>query len=128
MAASGLTATEGSDFVFNDQTVVFQPGQTQQTRFILVENDVAVESIEFFNVVLTSTDGNVEIGSPDTTTIRIVDNDGTSSIEFFLLSIVIFWLLKRIRFLLRFLTCVTYMCNIWKTYKRFTFLYRIMQI
>ena len=127
MAASGLTATEGSDFVFNDQTVVFQPGQTQQTRFILVENDVAVESIEFFNVVLTSTDGNVEIGSPDTTAISIVDNDGTS-IEFFLLSIVIFWLLKRIRFLLRFLTCVTYMCNIWKTYKRFTFLYRIMQI
>ena len=117
MAANGLTATEGSDFVFNDQTVVFQPGQTQQTRFVVVENDFAVESIrEFFNVVLTSTDGNVEIGSPDTTIISIVDNDGTS-IEFFLLSIVIFWLLKRIHFLLRFLTCVTYIMQ-----------YTIMQI
>ena len=128
MAANGLTATEGSDFVFNDQTVVFQPGQTQQTRSVVVENDFAVESIEFFNVVLTSTDGNVEIGSPDTTIISIVDNDGTF-IEFFLVVIiVIFWLLKRIHFLLRFLTCVTYICNIWKTYKRFAFLYRIMQI
>ena len=80
MAANGLTATENDDFVFNDQAVVFQPGNTQQTRQVVINNDLAVESSEFFNVVLTSTDEKVDIVNPDTTVVTISDNDGIASI------------------------------------------------
>ncbi|CAB4009565.1 partial, partial [Paramuricea clavata] len=78
LAANGLTATENNDFIFNDQAVVFQPGNTQVTRQVVINNDNAVEALEFFNVVLTSTDGNVEIGDPDRTIVTINDNDDAS--------------------------------------------------
>lgn len=84
-----MTATENNDFTFNDQAVVFQPGNTQVTRQVIINNDNAVEAVEFFNVVLTSTDGNVEIGDPDTTIVTINDNDGTS-IKFFIVVILLY--------------------------------------
>ena len=84
MAATGLNATENADFIFNGQTVQFQPGDTQETRQVVINNDNAVESTEFFNVVLTSNDGKVEIQNPDTTVISINDNDGTVSLSCFL--------------------------------------------
>ena len=89
MAANGLTATENDDFIFNDQAVVFQHGNTQQTRQVVINNDLAVESSEFFNVVLTSTDEKVDIVNPDTTVVTISDNDGIASI-FKLFCLVIF--------------------------------------
>ena len=78
LAANGLSATENNDFSFNDQTVVFQPGDTQATRQFFITDDTVVESAEFATVSLTSTDGNVVIVTPRTTTITIADNDGTS--------------------------------------------------
>ena len=83
LTATGLTATENSDFVFNDQTVQFQPGDTQQTRQVLIDNDNAVESTEFFSVTLTSTDGNVETQDPTSTVVSIIDNDGTVNFVIF---------------------------------------------
>ena len=77
MAANELSAKEGDDFVFNDQTVVFQPGDTQATRQFVIIDDAVEENVEFATVALTSTDGNVVIGTPGTTTINIEDNDGT---------------------------------------------------
>ena len=77
LAANGLTATEGDDFNFNDQSVVFQPGETQKTRQFFITNDTVVETTEFAAVTLTSSDGNVEFGTPSTATISIADNDGT---------------------------------------------------
>ena len=77
MGASGLSATEVDDFNFNDQSVVFQPGETQKTRQFFITNDTAVESTEFVTVTLTSNDGNVEIGTPSTASVSIADNDGT---------------------------------------------------
>ena len=78
MAANGLSATEGNDFAFNDQTVVFQPGDTQATRQFFITDDTVVENAEFATVSLTSSDGNVVIGTPRISTIIIADNDGTS--------------------------------------------------
>ena len=77
MTAAGLTATENADYIFNDQTVQFQPGDTQETRQVVINNDNAVEPTEFFRVTLTSTDGNVETQDPTSTVISIIDNDGT---------------------------------------------------
>ncbi|XP_028399458.1 uncharacterized protein LOC114522881 [Dendronephthya gigantea] len=78
LKANGLTATKGDDFTFADQSVVFQPGDTQQTRLVVINGDNVVEPTEFFNVVLTSTDGNVQIGTPSTTVVTIEDDDEAS--------------------------------------------------
>ena len=76
MSATGLTATENADFVFNDERVQFQPGDTQETRQVSINNDNAVESTEFFRVTLTSTDGKVETQDPTSTVVSIIDDDG----------------------------------------------------
>ena len=77
MATTGLTATENTDFIFNNQPVQFQPGDTRETRQVFINNDNTVESAEFFNVIVSSTDEKVQIRDPDTTVVSITDNDGT---------------------------------------------------
>ena len=83
MAANGLTATKENDFTFTDQSVVFQPGDTQKTRQVVINGDNVVEPTEFLSVVLTSTDGNVQIGTPSTTIVFIEDDDGTYGLSYF---------------------------------------------
>lgn len=72
----GLTA---ADFVlFNDSSlIVFEAGVTNQTQCIdiFIVNDIILESSEFFNVVLNSSDMDVNIVD-GTASIVIIDDDG----------------------------------------------------
>ena len=58
-------------------TVTFTPGQSSATFMVPTEEDDTVELSEYFTLMITSVDRPdvVEIGSPNTSVITIVDNE-----------------------------------------------------
>jgi hypothetical protein len=63
------------DFKSTSGTLTFQVGQTSQTISIPILDDTSVENNENFKVVLSNPKG-VSMGSSNSTTITIIDNDG----------------------------------------------------
>ena len=55
--------------------VTFAPGETVQYVNVSVANDGILEGDEMFTANLTSTDSRVMIGSSNTSTATIIDND-----------------------------------------------------
>ena len=67
-----------ADFLLDDSTeIVFQSGFTNSTQCVDIEivNDATLESSEFFNVVLSSSDPDVVIDN-NMASIVIIDDDG----------------------------------------------------
>jgi len=69
------TATS-SDFTSSNGTLIFSPGDTSKTISIPITNDAIVEADETFDVVL-SNPTNATLGTPDTTTVTINNDDVT---------------------------------------------------
>jgi hypothetical protein len=79
----GGTATAGQDFASASGFVTFGPGETQKTIVIGIVNDNMIEGAETFSVALDNPASNVLVGSQDTATVTIADDDSpTASIGF----------------------------------------------
>jgi hypothetical protein len=71
------TATAGSDYIDNDRTLTFNPGETSKTITVSVNGDAIVEPNETFNVQLR-TPTNAALGTTTQSNATIVDDDVTS--------------------------------------------------
>ena len=60
--------------------VTFQPGESTASVSVSIVDDSNIENTEMFTARLTTTDSNVVIGSDDTATVTILDDDRTSII------------------------------------------------
>ena len=62
-------------------TVTFRPGERTAILMVMTNDDSIAELTEFFKVMITNTSrpDKVEIGDPDTSYVRILDNDGETS-------------------------------------------------
>lgn len=69
------TAIGGSDFVSTNNVLAFADGETAKTIQIPVIEDLLVESIELFNVVLFNPTGGSTLGSLSNAVVTITDND-----------------------------------------------------
>lgn len=67
----------GLDYVdFNNTEVIFEPGSASTFFDIPILNDLALESIEMFTIILSSSQPNVMIEEDaDTATVTITDID-----------------------------------------------------
>lgn len=74
LTATGLTATEGVDFVGGEYTVVFAPGQRLATVDIPILDDALVEPTEELKLTLSDPTGGATIEG-GVTTVQIVDGD-----------------------------------------------------
>jgi Ca2+-binding RTX toxin-like protein len=71
------TATAGSDYIDNDGTLTFNPGDTTQTITVQVNGDTAVEPNETFTVNL-GTPTNATLGAVTQSTATILNDDTNS--------------------------------------------------
>ena len=60
--------------------VTFQPGESTASVSVSIVDDSNIENTEMFTARLTTTDSNVVIGSDDTATVTILDDDRRSII------------------------------------------------
>ena len=74
-ATSNGTATAGSDYTAVSQPVSFAAGETSKTVSIPITNDSAVESSETVLLSLSSPSTGAALGSPNSATLTISDND-----------------------------------------------------
>jgi len=79
-ATADDTATAGSDYSATSGTLTW-PDNNDDTRTVTVSilEDAAIEGTEAFTVSLGSPTGGATLGSPATTTVRIIDNDEETS-------------------------------------------------
>ena len=76
-----MTAVEGADYVFsNGNTVTIQPDATMGSLMVDIIDDMAIEGPHSFTVTITSVDSAVMIGTPSSTEVSILDNDGNTVI------------------------------------------------
>ena len=81
-ATNALTASTG-DFTPNSGTLDFLDGESSKTVTIQTTEDVETENDETFEVVLSSPTSGATVGSINTTTVTILDDDQlTDAIEF----------------------------------------------
>lgn len=80
-AATGGTATPGTDFNLIAGTLTFTPGQTSKTITFTVVNDSRDENDETIQITLTSPT-NATLGNSSVGTYTIVDNDSAPSARF----------------------------------------------
>ncbi len=66
-----------SDFTPVSGTLNFADGQSEATINIPITDDSIVEDLESFEVVLSNPTGGANLGTNDTTSVTIVDNDNT---------------------------------------------------
>lgn len=64
------------DYNAVDTPLIFVLGNSRQSVAVGIVDDVRVEGPELFSVVLSSTDDNVIIGTPNKANVIILDNDG----------------------------------------------------
>jgi Zn-dependent metalloprotease len=69
------TATAGSDYTDETQTVTFDPGDTQETVPIPITDDSTVESDETVSLSLSDPSTGAALGDPHAATLTILDND-----------------------------------------------------
>jgi uncharacterized protein YcfL len=80
-ATSDDTATQGSDYTAVSDTLTFNPGDTLQSFSVPIIDDSIDELIEAVSLTLTNP-VNASLGSPSTSTLSIVDNDGVPTVQF----------------------------------------------
>lgn len=77
--AQRISATAGSDFAGFDEIVSWGDGDLSTKRITIpVLSDNAVEGAEFFSVTITSASANVDVQSPESTTVTIVSTNGNT--------------------------------------------------
>lgn len=69
------TATAGSDYTQRSGTIVFEPGETNKSLVIPINNDNSQEGNETFTLSADRVGGGAGLGQPRTATITIVDDD-----------------------------------------------------
>ncbi|MEJ6486264.1 Calx-beta domain-containing protein [Nostoc punctiforme UO1] len=69
------TATTPSDYTNTSITVTFVAGETSKTVAIPIINDLVLEARETVNLTLTNPTGGATLGTQNTATLNIVDND-----------------------------------------------------
>ena len=74
-ATSDGTATAASDYVAATGTINFAPGETVKTFMITVNDDLFAEGKETINLALLNPSAGSFLGSPNTATLTIFDND-----------------------------------------------------
>ena len=74
---SNGTAIASSDYTATSGTLSFASGETTKTISIPIINDTLIESSETLNIALSNPGKWTTIGSQDTATLTIVDNDTT---------------------------------------------------
>ncbi|HEY9848357.1 MAG TPA: DUF4347 domain-containing protein, partial [Leptolyngbyaceae cyanobacterium] len=74
------TATGGIDFTATTQTINFAANETSQTVVVPITEDNLVEGNENLTLTLANASANTAIGTQNTATLEIIDND--SSIQF----------------------------------------------
>jgi hypothetical protein len=75
VAASGGTATGGSDYTAVSKVVSFAAGETSKTVSVPITDDKSVEGNETVGLALSSPSTGAVLGSPSTATLTITDND-----------------------------------------------------
>ena len=77
-SASIVSTTDGRDYRREITTVTFEANVTRECFEIEILNDQLDEGTESFSaeIVSVSSDSEVVIGTPDQTTISIIDDDG----------------------------------------------------
>ena len=75
MRSNNLDAIASEDYDVVDQTITFQPSETQKLLFVNIRTDAKVENNEQFILLLTTDDNGVTIGD-NSMTITIRDDDG----------------------------------------------------
>jgi hypothetical protein len=80
-ATSDDTALQGSDYTPVSDTLTFSPGDIFQTFSVPITDDSMDEPVEAISLTLTNP-VNASLGSPSTSTLSIVDNDGVPTVQF----------------------------------------------
>ena len=78
-ATSDGSASAGSDYTSRSGTLIFTAGETSENISVPITNDTATESNETFTVTLSSPTG-ASLGAPSSSTVTIVDDDGTAAV------------------------------------------------
>ncbi|MDD3604760.1 MAG: Calx-beta domain-containing protein [Kiritimatiellae bacterium] len=81
-ATSNGTAMAGLDYTHASGTLNFTSGATRASFTVTILDDTAAESEENFSVHLSTPGGGAALGSPDTASVTIRDEDGTASFPF----------------------------------------------
>ena len=77
---SNGTATQGQDYGHTAGTLTFGPGETSKTFQIPIINDTIAEPPESVNLQLSGTTNGASVGSQQSATLFIFDNDTTSDV------------------------------------------------
>jgi len=72
------SASNRRDYVFRSGTLRFGPGESSKTFTVLITDDVFIENDETLTVTLSNPSGSA-LGSVNTATLTIVDNDAVAS-------------------------------------------------
>lgn len=76
------TARAGSDFDATGGNLIFNPGEFTKTFDVTIREDFIREGEESFSVQLRNPFGSAVIGTPDTATIAIIDNEDLPAVQF----------------------------------------------
>lgn len=78
------TATRGvsDDFDFADGTLTFNPGETEKSIIVTINDDAVIESNETIVIDLSNPSTGLVLGTQTTSTYTIEDNDQTNEIDF----------------------------------------------
>lgn len=68
-------ATAGADYVAVNATLISGSGETTQSFSVSVLDDAVYEGDEAFSVVLANPQGDVTVGKPSTTVVRILEDE-----------------------------------------------------
>ncbi|HEX8335291.1 MAG TPA: Calx-beta domain-containing protein, partial [Pyrinomonadaceae bacterium] len=80
-ATSNGTATEGSDYTPASGTLIFAADEVVKTFNINITNDTLDETDETVNLALSSPGGGAVLGSPNTATLTITDDDDPPTVS-----------------------------------------------
>lgn len=76
-ATANGTAISGSDYTSSNGVLTFGDGETSKTITVPILNDATSESSENFTVTLSNPTGGAVLGTPNSTTVTINDDDAT---------------------------------------------------
>ena len=68
------TAKQKGDYIFVSRRIIFEPGETQKSVPVLINEDAYVEGTESFTLSLSNPTGGATLGGATTATVQIVDD------------------------------------------------------